>query len=1008
MQETSQITFGRFRLDSTNECLWQGTQAIPLRPKAFAVLKLLIEHAGQLVTKQQLLDHVWPATYVSDAVLKASIRQLREAMGDAADAPQYIETAHRRGYRFIGHAPGGRAAVEQDTPAPDALAPNPPRTALPASPAPPQNVLGRDRELGKLREWLERAHAGERQVVFVTGEPGIGKTTLVNALLQEVSAATSVRVARGQCLEQYGAGEGYLPVLEGLSRLGRAEGGERIIQLLRQHAPAWLLELPSLLAPEEREMLRQQVAGATRERMLREMAEAIEAISADQLLILVLEDLHWSDFSTVDLVAYLARRRDPARLMVIGTYRPVEMILGDHPLKAVKRELHAHALSRELPLDYLTEEAVAQYLEVRFPRHQLPKRLVRLVHRRSEGNPLFMVNLAEYLIAEQKIALCDGEWQLRGNLADIESEIPDGIRQLIEKQIERLNPDERRVLEGASVVGMECSSVAIGAGLDQPTAWVEERCEALVTRYQFLSPGRLVELPDGTMTSRYKFSHVLYLEVPYRLLPHMRRSQIHRRVGHSGEAIYGDHVGEIAAELAMHFEQGADTPRAVKYLLHAARNAAQRSAHHEAEALARRGLHALHRLPPSLERDQQELGLRFMLGVAVMANKGFAAAEVKEVSEAALALCGRAETSSQAFRIQWLLFLFHYFRGQLRPAEEIARELLKLSETMGDPFFVFEAHRASGAHLLDQGHFNEALEHLEQVSALYDPKRRHESMTGQSPRVVAECVCARALWALGFPDAARRRVEGAVSLAEEFSRAESLVIASHFAAHLYQLRDEPAAAQERAETVIGIAEEYGLPLWHAFGRTNRGWARMAQGEIEEGIDELRRGLAMSEATGATLWRPYYLGLLAQGLARLERVDAAVSEITNALALIETTGEYWCAAELNRIHGELVIQQAAGNADQSAAAPRLPSATFTHAEDCFRRSMAIARKQKARSWLLRAGTSLGRLYARQDKRAEGRRIVQEALSSFTEGHDTVDQIAAQAFLKAANLPARSRS
>ena len=320
-------------------------------------------------------------------------------------------------------------------------------------------------------------------------------------------------------------------------------------------------------------------------------------------------------------------------------------------------------------------------------------------------------------------------------------------------------------------------------------------------------------------------------------------------------------------------------------------NAAQRSAHHEAEALARRGLHALLRLPPSLERDQQELGLRFMLGVAVMANKGFAATEVKEVSEAALALCGRAETSSQAFRIQWLLFLFHYFRGQLRPAEEIARELVKLSETIGDPFFVFEAHRAAGANLLDQGHFNDALEHLEQVSALYDPKRRHESMTGQSPRVVAECVCARALWALGFPDAARQRVEGAVSLAEEFSRAESLVIASYFAAHLYQLRDEPAAARERAETVIGIAEEYGLPLWHAFGRMNRGWARMAQGEIAEGIDELRRGLAMSEATGATLWRPYYLGLLAQGLARLEHVDAAVAEITSALALVETTGEY---------------------------------------------------------------------------------------------------------------------
>ena len=248
--------------------------------------------------------------------------------------------------------------------------------------------------------------------MFVTGEPGIGKTSLVNGLLQQVSAVARVWIARGQCLEQFGAGEAYLPVLEGLSRLGRAPGGDRIIELLRQHAPAWLHELPSLLPPGEREALRQQAAGATRERMLREIADAIEAMTAELPLILVLEDLHWSDYSTVDLVAYLARRRDPARLIVIGTYRPVDMVLGDHPLKAVKRELQAHGLSRELPLEYLTEEAVAQYLAVRLAPHQPSKRLARLIHRRSEGNPLFMVNLVEYLLAEGLIALDNGGWQL--------------------------------------------------------------------------------------------------------------------------------------------------------------------------------------------------------------------------------------------------------------------------------------------------------------------------------------------------------------------------------------------------------------------------------------------------------------------------------------------------------------------------------------------------------------------------------------------------------------------
>ena len=279
--------------------------------------------------------------------------------------------------------------------------------------------------------------------------------------------------------------------------------------------------------------------------------------SPPDAVILVLEDLHWSDYSTLDLVAYLARRRDPARLMVIGTYRPVDMILGDHPLKAVKRELQAHGLCSRASARVSDRRRGCAVPRDEVPGHQLPKRLARLIHRRTEGNPLFMVNLVEYLIAERIIALDDARvappWRsCRNRIGD-----PRG-HPAVDRKTDRASQSGRAArAEGASVVGMECSSVAIGAGLDESTEWVEERCEVLVRRYQFLTPARLVELPDGTITPRYKFSHVLYLEVPYRLLPPMRRSQIHRRIGQSGEAIYRDHVGEIAAELAMHFEQGA-------------------------------------------------------------------------------------------------------------------------------------------------------------------------------------------------------------------------------------------------------------------------------------------------------------------------------------------------------------------------------------------------------------------------------------------------------------------
>ncbi|HET8826231.1 MAG TPA: AAA family ATPase, partial [Terriglobales bacterium] len=321
MQATKEIEFGQFRLDLTNECLWHGTRAISLRPKAFAVLKILIENPGQLVSKEKVLDIVWPGTFVGDAVLKDNIRQLREALNDDAGSPAYIETAHRRGYRFIGKI----SEPSADTHSSKAVSSSEASSGISESrsSASENPVLGRNAELMKMRGWLDRALAGDRQVVFVTGEPGIGKTTLVETFIEKATQLGNIRVARGQCLERYGAGEAYLPLLDAFSRLCRSDGGDQVVNVLRHQAPTWLAQMPSLIPQSDRASLQSQSMGATRERMLREVAEAIETLSSETPLLLILEDLHWSDFSTLDLVSYLARRGDPARLMVIGTYRPV-------------------------------------------------------------------------------------------------------------------------------------------------------------------------------------------------------------------------------------------------------------------------------------------------------------------------------------------------------------------------------------------------------------------------------------------------------------------------------------------------------------------------------------------------------------------------------------------------------------------------------------------------------------------------------------------------------------
>src|SRR5215471_2618189 len=342
-----------WRVDWSNECVWHGDAMVRLPPKAFAVLRLLMEQAGQLVTKEALLEAIWPDAVVSEAALTVCIGELRKALRETAQAPRFIQTVHRRGYRFIGHLP-------PVGPAPGLLAPRPP-TPL-ASPAP--LLVGRARELAHLHQCLGRVRQGTRQTVLLTGEPGIGKTTIVNAFVAELADGGEVWLAQGQCIEHYGVVEAYLPVLEALGRLCREPGGAALLPVLEQHAPTWLVQMPALLSAGALEAVQRRVLGATRERMVRELAEAVEVLTAIRPLVLVLEDLHWSDYATLDLLTYLARREGPARLLLLGTYRPVEVLLRGHPVQTVKQELVLHGQAVELPLELLTA-AVGQYLTLR-------------------------------------------------------------------------------------------------------------------------------------------------------------------------------------------------------------------------------------------------------------------------------------------------------------------------------------------------------------------------------------------------------------------------------------------------------------------------------------------------------------------------------------------------------------------------------------------------------------------------------------------------------------------
>lgn len=972
MPETPSWHFGPFRLDVGQERLWRGKEVVRLTAKAWGVLRYLVDHAGQLVTKDELITAVWDTTYVSDAALAVCIRELRQALGDTAQTPQYVETVRGRGYRFV-------VSVTQT------LSPE----ITPASPQPPAAVVtsplvGRETELAQLRQAWTCALQGTRQVVLVTGEAGIGKTALVDTWVAQVTATAAV--GRGQCVEQHGAGEAYLPLLEALGRLGRGPDSARLLTVLQQQAPSWLVHLPALVSADVYETLQRRAGSATRDRMLRELAEAVEALTAMYPLVLVLEDLHWSDGATLDWLASVAQRREAARLLVLGTYRPVDAIVREHRVHTVAQDLQLHGRATEVAINPWSSAGVALYLAQRFGTHALPEGLARVLHQRTDGNPLFVVTVMDDLVQRGVVRQVAQNWALDGGLEAAGQGVPESLHQLIERQLAYLSPTDQSILEAASVTGAEFSAASIAAAVDETVDTVEVRCAALARRGQFVRACGLEEWPDGTVAARYGFLHALYQEIIYAQVPVNRRLRWHRQLGERLELAYGPRVREVAAELAEHFRRGRDIERAVHYLHYAGENAQQRSAHQEAIGHFTTALALLAALPETPERVQQELTLHLALGPALAITRGDAVPEVEQVYLRAQTLCQEQGDASQALLVLHGLWTICNARLQIRQARDLGQQYLALAQQQHDEVALVEAHRTLGTSWFYLGEFGAAREHCEQGVRHYHLQREHfrGSKRGEDPGVACLAFLVSTLGFLGYPEQAWQRAEEARALALELAHPYSLAFA-RYRASLYALFCRQAqVAQALAEEVLAVARPYGFPFYEALGTAVRGGALVRQGQSEEGLTLLRQGLDALHKTGtqpAPHWLVWQAGLY--GHAGQPAVGLRLLEEASVQA--DVTGNHHPLAELHRLQGELRL----------ALSPERQA----EAETCFQQALAVARRQQAKILELRAATSLARLWQQQGQRQEAYALLAPISHWFTEGFALADLQDAKVLLEA---------
>lgn len=974
-------TFGPFRLDPDRHRLWRGQSAIALRPKSWDVLCYLIEHAGVLVTKEALHEAIWHGAAVSEDSLTQCIGELRRVLGDSARRPRFIETVHRRGFRFIAtlRDPHGEQCDPIATEG-DGLLPAAQRA----------HFVGREAELERLAECLRIVGNGTRQTIFVTGEAGIGKTALIGQFLQSRSLS-GVPVLHGECVHQHGQREAYMPVIQAIERWLRTPAGAPSIALLRQVAPLWHALMPALHSTGDPPVTPDARKPPTA-RMLREIATFIELITADSMAVLVLEDLHWADPSTTDLLAHLAQRRDPAKLLIIASYRLAEAAVTGHPIREVKQTLLLRRQGAHLQLGYLTLAEVNAYVQARFD-IALPD-LASVLHRRTDGNPLFVIALIDELIRCGWLEDHAGRWRVGVSTAKLERAVPDDVREMITSQIQRLSDTERSVLEVGSVLGVAFTPRTIAAVLGDDEEAVEDTCQRLLNGGLFLSESAR---PDraGMSDASYQFVHVIHRQVLYEHLSDSRRRRLHRACGDCLEAAWGARGKEIAADLSLHFELGGDLARAFSYLGACVAQAQQRAAHREAVASAERALALAANMTASPEWVAQELQLRIALNPSLNVTYGYRSPEVRANCAQAQHLCEMLSDRRRLFEVVQATWYVQGCGSVDDGVWQSVDDLARIAAELASPALQHRARLARGRTQFWNARFSDASETLGHL--LQDAQRDLYSSAsggafGVDAGVAAHTHYGLTLWFLGYPDRARQHTQTALARAAEtnepFDRASALVMAA--LADLWC--GSAAEALEQADAAMTICRETDIAFFAPVSRFLCGAARVQRGEIAAGLAEMLPSLAEQRTTTGPFFCDVILTAIADALVRLRQWDVGLEHVEEGIGLSETLLERIFSAELWRLKGLLLLGKSRSGGRGSAQAQG-------KGIECLHRALTVAQEQHARSLALRVAIDLVSAAAPAPGENDARAMLRALHAEFTEGRDTKDLIEAGRLLGA---------